>query len=283
MVKSKKIYKKISVISTHFGKMRELYAECLVDGESIKDFKNKYVDVVDESLTKVTNSIFWIKISAVLLETILAVRGFDFFFEVAFELNFKLARPIIYGLSFITSFSLIKLSFSILGGLEKVWNENLTFIKDYLPALPPLLVIPLFNFFSFQFDETEERYTLLLLTILILIINLIAVYLLYKITYNNKFSITIFDDYNENKSAIEKLKKVRKKFISRYRMIEDETFDFLNLYENSTIKLNIPAEYLYIIQNIILSNDKIEFPEIKNNTNVENSEFVKWFKSELYK
>lgn len=285
-----KFYDYIKKLSLQFVSIRSLYHKDLRLKKQLHNLKekseNQEFSDFDEIDIQKKKSQFSIKLVAIIFETILAFYGFEFLFYAI--LGFPFPRWSVFILSFICSFLIIFVSTKILGILKDVNKDNSFNLVSNIPAYFPLFIVPGINIFAYYYDETETKSVYLFLAFIVLLINITVVSVIGIIIYEKKYLSKFDTKYKESKrirkqmQSLEKeILKIKKQFGTRYNMIETEGVELFKLgaanTEINSLNLNLPSDYLFILQNRIFKNKNINFVTQLEKNDISDTRFLDWW------
>jgi len=172
---TKEFEKSAELINLHFGHVKALFQENIhIDNEL--HVINKEHPKIDRLKVNKIKGIPYVKYFAILIETILAVRGFEYLFTIVLDLD--IPKWSIFLLSFIFSFLIIEGTARILYWLKEINIKEKNKKKDSnqyfatIISITPLLIVPTLNYFTYKFDQTDEKEIFLALALITLMIKM---------------------------------------------------------------------------------------------------------------
>ena len=247
-----------NTLSVHFGQIRQLYLKHINIIEEKEQLSQQSYNPEDVRKAK---RIPWIKHFAIIFETILAVRGFEYLFIAMIEIN--VPRWSIFFLSFGLSYLIIEASHQILYFLKDLNKGKAISRVDFFSAMLPLLLVPCLNVAAYLYDVTDEKEIYLVLAVATLLINISIVNLLSKVVYDERYAPKFRKLHNRLVQLKKDDQSIKKQFRLRYKLIEDESNRFFRHYQKLNGKVDIPMahEYLWLLQNRIFQNRNVDFRE----------------------
>jgi len=270
----KKFNRSLSGIANQFEYIDGLFLESQENQEKKELIESKYPDL-DETVIKKAKGLPMIKYFAIILETMLAFRGFEFLFLRVIEVD--LPRWSIFIVSFIASVLIIEGTYRLMNFLQDVTESKSIIFASAIP----LLVVPGANLFAYIYDETPNKGIFLFLAIITFAINFLVIFLLSSLSFKEEYSSKYIKAYNDLRKIEQDEKRISTKFRRRYKIIKNEGMTLFSHYKelikSESFDINLSQEYLWIIQHEIFKNRNVDFG--KNIDEIEDNKFINWWKS----